>query len=204
MSEISFSRRDLLKATGTGFGSLAFADLLCRESLAAGQVPTHFPAKAKYVIHLFMNGGPSQVDTFDYKPALKKFHGKTPPQQLKTERPTGSVFQTPFKFQQYGESGFHVSELFQHTAQHIDDLCLIHSMHADVPNHEPSLMLMNTGDSRLIRPSMGSWLSYGLGTANENLPSFVAMCPGGYPDQRIAELAECFLAWKVPSDLREL
>jgi hypothetical protein len=143
----------------------------------------HFPAKAKQVVHLFMNGGPSHIDTFDPKPLLKSYHGKTlPGPKLRTERKTGAAFGSPFKFQQYGQSGIEVSELFAHTAhQHADDLCIIRSMHADVPNHEPSLMLMNCGDGRLQRPSMGSWITYGLGSENQNLPGFIAMCPGGYP-----------------------
>ena len=138
------SRRQLLRTCGVGMGALAMNDMLAREATAGGAVQTHFAPKAKYVIHLFMNGGPSHVDTFDYKPELAKFAGKTAPTgTLKTERPTGNVLGSPFKFKQYGESGIHVSELFENTAQHIDDICLINSMRADVPNHEPSLMLMN-------------------------------------------------------------
>ena len=96
---------------------------------------------------------------------------------------------SPFKFQKYGESGLEVSEIFQHTARHMDDIAVIRSMHADVPNHEPSLLLMNCGDARLVRPSMGSWVTYGLGTENQNLPGFITMCPGGYPIAGHAELA---------------
>ncbi|MSR51404.1 MAG: DUF1501 domain-containing protein, partial [Gemmataceae bacterium] len=144
----------------------------------------HFAAKAKRVIHLFMNGGPSHVDTFDPKPSLEKYAGKLlPTDNPKTERKTGAAFPSPFKFQKYGQSGIEVSELFAKTAQHVDDMCIIRSMHANVPNHEPSLLLMNCGEARLIRPSMGSWLTYGLGTENQNLPGFIAMCPGGYPIQ---------------------
>jgi len=143
--------------------------------------PPHFPAKAKRVIHIFANGGPSQVDTFDPKPALTKYHGKPLPLDLKTERKTGAAFGSPFKFQKYGQSGIEVSELFPKVATHIDDIAVIRSMRADVPNHEPSLMLMNCGDARLPRPSLGSWVTYGLGSENQNLPGFIAMCPGGYP-----------------------
>ena len=154
----------------------------------------HFPAKAKRVIHLFMNGGPSHVDTFDPKPSLQKYAGKPlPTENLATERKTGAAFPSPFKFQKYGQSGIEVSELFQHTARHIDDIAVIRSMHADVPNHEPSLLLMNCGDSRLVRPSMGSWLTYGLGTENLNLPGFVAMVPGGYPIQETQNWQGAFL-----------
>ncbi len=143
----------------------------------------HFAPKAKQVVHLFMNGGPSHVDTFDPKPLLAKYHGKTlPTPNLRTERKTGAALGSPFTFRKYGESGIEVSDLFARTAgQHIDDLCIIRSMYADVPNHEPSLMLMNCGDGRLQRPSMGAWITYGLGSENQNLPGFIAMCPGGYP-----------------------
>jgi len=131
-----------------------------------------------------MNGGPSHIDTFDPKPLLQKYAGKTlPGGNLKTERPTGGAFPSPFKFRKYGESGIEVSELFPHVAQSIDDIAVIRSMYADVPNHEPSLGLMNTGAARVVRPSLGSWLVYGLGTENQNLPAYVAMCPGGYPIQ---------------------
>ncbi len=143
----------------------------------------HFPAKAKRVIHLFMNGGPSHVDTFDPKPSLAKYHGKELPMHLSTERKTGAAFQSPFAFQKYGKSGIEVSEIFAKTAESIDDICVIRSMHANVPNHEPSLMLMNCGEARLVRPSLGSWLTYGLGSENQNMPGFVTMCPGGYPIQ---------------------
>ena len=143
----------------------------------------HFPAKVKRVIHLFMNGGPSHIDTFDPKPELAKYAGKAIPTHKPTERKTGAALPSPFKFQKYGQSGIEVSELFQHTAKHIDGICVLRSMHADVPNHEPSLLLMNCGESRLIRPSFGSWVTYGLGSENQNLPGFISMCPGGYPIQ---------------------
>ncbi|MBL8823188.1 MAG: DUF1501 domain-containing protein [Planctomycetia bacterium] len=144
--------------------------------------PPHFPGKAKHVVHLFMNGGPSQVDTFDPKPMLDRNHGKPLPiQNFRTERKTGVAMRSPFAFKKYGQSGIEVSELFSRTAEHIDDMCIIRSMHADVPNHEPSLLLMNCGDGRLPRPSFGSWVTYGLGSESKNLPGFVVMCPGGYP-----------------------
>ncbi|MBY0514296.1 MAG: DUF1501 domain-containing protein [Gemmataceae bacterium] len=144
--------------------------------------PPHFPVKARHVVHLFMNGGPSQVDTFDPKPLLDKYHGKPlPTGNLRTERKTGAAMRSPYKFAKYGSSGIEVSELFAKTAVHIDDMCVIRSMHADVPNHEPSLLLMNCGDGRQPRPSLGSWVTYGLGSENRNLPGFIVMCPGGYP-----------------------
>jgi len=208
-----FNRRDAFRRSGVGLGAIALGDLLGGNTFAAGDsslpsaassaagfagnVATHFPATAKRVIHLFMNGGPSQVDTFDHKPALEKFHGKTAGiDDIRTERPTGDVMRSPFSFQQYGERGLPVSELFQKTAAHVDDLCVIHSMHADVPNHEPSLLLMNTGEARVIRPAMGSWVTYGLGSANENLPSFVAMSPGGYPIKESQNWQNGFLPGK--------
>jgi hypothetical protein len=130
-----------------------------------------------------MNGGPSHVDTFDPKPLLSQYHGRPLPRQnLRTERRTGAAMRSPFTFRRYGVSGIEVSELFARTAAaHIDSLAVVRSMHADVPNHEPSLMLMNCGDGRLSRPSMGAWITYGLGSENQNLPGFIAMCPGGYP-----------------------
>jgi hypothetical protein len=144
----------------------------------------HFAAKAKRVIHIFANGGPSHVDTFDPKPSILKYAGQPLPGETpRTERKTGALYPSPFKFQKYGESGLEVSELFENVARHADDLCVVRSMYADVPNHEPSLLLMNCGEARQVRPSMGSWLTYGLGTDNQNLPAFIAMCPGGYPIQ---------------------
>lgn len=183
------SRREALLRSGTGFGSLALADLMANESKAEVEKTdplapkkSHYPSKAKHVVHLFMNGGPSQVDTFDPKPMLDKYHGKPLPEtNLRTERKTGAAMRSPFKFKKHGQSGIEVSELFENTAMHVDDMCIIRSMYADVPNHEPSLMLMNCGDGRLPRPSFGSWVTYGLGSENKNLPGFVVMCPGGYP-----------------------
>ncbi len=186
------TRREFLGRAGMGFGLLGLAATLgpTPAAPAAGYVnpmlpkPPHFPTRAKHVIHLFMNGGPSHVDTFDPKPALARYAGKPlPTGPLPTERRTGAAFASPFKFKPYGQSGIEVSELFSHTAESIDDIAVIRSMRADVPNHEPSLLLMNCGDARLVRPSLGSWLTYGLGTANQNLPGFIAMCPGGYPIQ---------------------
>ena len=180
------SRRELLRRTGMGMGALTLGTMLSGNP-AYGANPlspksSHFPGKAKRVIHFFLNGGPSAVDTFDYKPALEKYAGKTLPMEyLRTERKTGTSFPSPFKFKQYGESGIHVSELFEKTAAHIDDIAVIRSLKAKVPNHEPSLMLMNSGDAVMSRPSVGSWLNYGLGSENQNLPGFVVMCPGGYP-----------------------
>jgi Protein of unknown function (DUF1501) len=193
-SRCSLSRRDFLSRCGLGFGSLALGGLL-RDAglLTAAPIdplhplaprPGHFRARAKLVIHIFANGGPSHVDTFDPKPALQKYAGQAlPTPNLRTERKTGAAFPSPFKFQKYGQSGVDVSELFPNVAKCVDDVAVIRSMHADVPNHEPSLLMMNCGEARLIRPSLGSWLTYGLGTENQNLPGFISLCPGGYPIQ---------------------
>jgi hypothetical protein len=189
---LPLTRRELLTRSGMGFGLLGLAGVLAGEIPAARAENTnitplapkkpHFPAKAKQVVHLFMNGGPSHVDTFDPKPALDRYHAKPLPNpNLRTERKTAGALRSPFKFQRHGRSGIEVSELFEKTAAHVDEICIIRSMHADVPNHEPSLMLMNCGDGRLPRPSMGAWITYGLGSENQNLPGFIAMCPGGYP-----------------------
>ena len=188
------SRREFLRKCGMGLGATAMAAMLQRElrgapvtvdplrPLAPRRPP--LPAKAKHVIHIFANGGPSHVDTFDRKTTLDKYHGqKLPGDYIATERKTGAAFRSPFTWKRYGKSGLEVSELFAKTAEFADDLCVIRSMKADVPNHEPSLLLMNCGEARQVRPSFGSWVTYGLGTENENLPGFMTLCPGGYPIQ---------------------
>ena len=195
-----FPRRDFLASCGMGFGFSALGSLLASDVNASPDFPhtprgPHFAPKAKRVVHLFMNGGPSHVDTFDPKPELTRWSGKSLPagNRLPTERKTGAAFGSPFAFKRYGASGLPVSELFPHVAKHADDLCVIRSMRADVPNHEPSLMLMNCGDGRLVRPSMGSWVTYGLGSENQNLPGFVVLCPGGYPIMETQNWRSAFL-----------
>ena len=178
------SRRAFLKRSGLGFGSLALADLLCRDGHAVGpgSPGTHFPGKAKNVIHVFLNGGMSQVDSFDPKPELTKRAGEMLPfQNLRTERRTGVALPSPFKFEKHGESGIPISDIFPHLSKCADDLAVIRSMNVELPNHEMSLMLMNTGHQRQVRPSFGSWLTWGMGNENQNLPGFVALCPGGLP-----------------------
>lgn len=195
---IPFNRRQLLTRTGLGLGMIGLAGVL---NQADGSESTstlharqpHFRPKAKQVVQLFMNGGPSQVDTFDPKPMLTKYHGQALPSSFRTERKTGAAMGSPFKFSKYGHAGIEVSELFEKTAAHIDDMAIIRSMVADVPNHEPSLMLMNCGDGRLPRPSIGSWVTYGLGSENANLPGFIAMCPGGYPIKATHNWRSAFL-----------
>ncbi|MGN6547412.1 MAG: DUF1501 domain-containing protein [Aureliella sp.] len=178
--QLPTSRREFFHRCGLGFGSLALAELLSSEGRASSR--THFPARAKHVIHVFLNGGMSQVDTFDPKPELTKRGGQMLPfDNLKTERKTGVALPSPFTFKQHGESGIPISDLFPHLSQCADELAVIRSMVAELPSHEMSLMLMNTGDQRLVRPSVGSWLTWGIGTDNENLPGFVALCPGGLP-----------------------
>ena len=189
------TRRDLLCRGGMGIGALALSGVM-RDAFGGEPRPAavhvespltlrqpHFAPTAKRVIHLFLSGGPSHVDTFDPKPALDRYHGQPLPQSMHliTERRTGTVMRSPFKFKRHGESGIEVSEVFPYIAECIDDISLIRSMQADVPNHIPSILLMNCGDSRLIRPSLGSWAVYGLGSENQNLPGFIAMRPGGYP-----------------------
>jgi hypothetical protein len=202
--DLFFSRRKFLQHCGMGLGGLALGSILGQAlGLQAGASETnlnpllpktpHFPVKAKRVIHLFMNGGPSHVDTFDPKPSLTKYNGKELPMHLATERKTGAAFASPFAFEKRGKSGIEVSELFAKTAESIDDICVIRSMYANVPNHEPSLMLMNCGEARLVRPSLGSWLTYGLGSENQNMPGFITMCPGGYPIQESQNWQSGFL-----------
>jgi len=178
--DFAISRRLLLSRIGAGIPATALVAMLGDKSRAAWLPRPHFAPRAKHVIHLFMNGGPSQVDTFDPKPALAKHRGDRPQaiRGRKTERPTGGLLPSPFQFRRYGESGLEVSELFSRTARFADDLCVIRSMHTDVPNHEPSLLMMNCGHPQPVRPSYGSWLTYGLGSENANLPGFVVVCPG--------------------------
>ncbi len=206
LEHLALTRREFLSRCGMGMGSLGLAGLL------SGALPTtsaradvgyssplavkqpHFKGRAKRVIHIFANGGPSHVDTFDPKPSLQKHAGKLlPVNNLATERKTGAAFASPFKFKKYGQSGIEVSELFSNVAESIDDIAVIRSMHADVPNHEPSLLLMNCGEARSVRPSLGSWLCYGLGSDNQNLPGFISMCPGGYPIQESQNWQSGFL-----------
>ena len=178
---MSFSRREMLHRVGAGMGVLGLAGVLAEQAPAGDPLAPkqpHARGRAKSVIHLFMNGGPSQVDTFDPKPALTKYNGQQPPGTLRTERRTGGLMQSPFKFAKHGRSGIEISEIFPHLSRSADDLCVIRSMHTDVPNHEPSLLMMTCGNTQPVRPSMGSWLLYGLGAENRNLPGFVVMCPG--------------------------
>lgn len=186
MFSAPFSRRHLLQRSAVGFGSLALASLLAEQSSAKAAVADplaakqpHFPARAKRVIFLFMKGGPSHLDTFDPKPLLDRDDGKPLPFAKPRVQfaPTGNLLKSPWKFQQYGESGIPVSELFPHVAGCVDDLCMVHSVHGTNPAHGGALLKLHTGSDNFVRPSMGSWVTYGLGTDNANLPAFITICP---------------------------
>ncbi len=178
-------RRDFLRRTLTGIGSLALADLLRaegRDPLAPR--PPHFAPKAKNVIFLFQEGAPSQMDLFDPKPALEKWHGKPLPPSMTKDlklafiKPTASVLASPRKFQKYGQCGMEFSDLLPHTAQQADSLCMIRSMHSEAFNHHPGQLLLFSGHMIGGRPSMGSWVTYGLGSESKDLPAFVALQSG--------------------------
>ena len=177
-------RRGLLHQFGGGVGAIAASQSLSLgNDLTASSLRTpagmHFPARAKRVIHLFMNGGPFQADLFDPKPALKKYAGQRPASaDLLTERPTGGLLPSPFQFNACGQSGLQMSELLPKLSSHADDLCVLRSMHADNPNHGPALLQMNNGTILPTRPSMGAWMLYGLGSENQNLPGYLVLCPG--------------------------
>ncbi len=185
LSEPVWTRREWLGRMGGGFGALGLAGVLAQDVRAAtatnplASKAPHFTPKARRVIFLFMNGGPSHVDTFDPKPMLSKHDGEKPPTSLKLNRNAGgTLMRSPFSFAKYGQCGMEVSELYPELATCVDDLCVIRSMHTDIPNHEPALLMMNSGQIQPTRPSLGSWLTYGLGTENQNLPGFVVLCPG--------------------------
>ena len=180
-----FSRRELLKKSAIGFGNLALLSMLNEESKAASSKDPlapkqpHFTPRAKRVIFLFMKGGPSHMDTFDYKPQLQKYDGKPLPFDKPRVQfaPTGNLLKSPWKFKQYGESGIHVSELFPHVAECVDDLCILNSVYGTNAAHGGALLKLHTGSDAFVRPSMGSWVTYGLGTENQNLPGFITICP---------------------------
>lgn len=180
------TRRTLLKTSAVGFGQLALLSLLGREGTAAPTTSNplaaktpHFAPRAKRIVFLFMKGGPSHVDTFDPKPKLDADHGKPPPFDLPevTFAKQGNLLRSPWKFSQYGQCGLPVSELFPNVAKHIDDLCILRSVHGTNPAHGGALLKLHTGSDQFVRPSMGAWVTYGLGTENENLPAFVTICP---------------------------
>ena len=178
------TRRQLLHSASAGFGSLALSGLLGLEQARAAADPLavrapHFPARAKRVIFLFMHGGPSQVDTFDYKPLLKRDHGKplpfARPKVVSSE--TFNLLQSPWAFKQYGQSGAWVSSLFPELSKCVDDICFVKSMYGSNSRHGGALLELHTGSDTFIRPAMGSWITYGLGTENSNMPGFLTICP---------------------------
>jgi hypothetical protein len=184
----ALSRRDLLRVSSAGFGGLALAGLLGEEARAAtvgssagplAPKPPHFEPKAKRVIFLFMHGGPSQVDTFDYKPLLRRDHGKPLPFKARkvVSSETFNLLQSPWEFKQHGQSGAWVSELFPELAKTADDLCFIRSMWGSNSRHGGALLEMHTGSDTFVRPAMGSWITYGLGTENQSMPGFITICP---------------------------
>ncbi len=198
------TRRELLQQSATGFGALALASLLAEQptsALAAGlgaPRPPHFAPRAKRVLFLFMKGGPSHVDTFDPKPLLDRDHGKPLPFPKPRVQfaATGNLLKSPWSFRQYGQSGIPVSELFPHVALHVDDLCVVNSLHGTNPAHGGASLKLHTGSDNFVRPSMGAWVAYGLGAENANLPAFITICPtlahGGLNNWGAAFLpAEC-------------
>jgi hypothetical protein len=192
------TRRQFLGRMGMGLGALSLANIIDPASLLAAPPdaklvpgplsprPSHFPAKAKSIIHIFAQGAPSHLDTWDYKPSLTKMDGKT----ISND---GVAMGSPFKFSKYGQCGHEISELFSKTAAHADDLAIIKSMWTDIPAHEVATVFMNTGSVRIAKPSMGSWLVYGLGTENQNLPGFIALRGGGLPPGGASNYQSAFL-----------
>ena len=179
------TRRDMIRSLGAGLGSVALARLLADEQAratpAGSALPSpHFPATAKHNIVLFMPGGPSQMDLFDPKPDLARYAGQRPDSvNLRTERTTGGLLPSPFAFAPRGRSGLVMSELLPQLATVADDLCVVRSMYTFNPTHTPARSLFHSGNIAATRPSMGSWISYGLGSENQNLPGFVVLSPGG-------------------------
>ena len=196
------SRREMISRIGAGFGTLGLASVMNDAGLLASDAASplapkapHFAPKAKNIIQLFMPGGPSQVDTFDYKPRIRECDGQRPDLvDRKSLRNTkNGLMPSPFGFNQYGDCGKWVSDIFPHVAQHVDDICFIHSMHTDIPEHAGAILMMNLGHLQPSRPSLGSWLTYGLGTDNQNLPGFVAMSPRAQPRCKLANWGNSFL-----------
>jgi hypothetical protein len=186
-NSIAATRREALKRIGGGFGMLGLASAVGGRALAEGGgepnpmavKKPHFPGTAKHVIFLYLNGGLSQIDSFDRKVALDKYDGKPLPYEVpKTEFATGNLMRSPFTWKKYGSHGLEVSEIFPKIGEKIDEFCVVRSMYTDIPNHAPSMAMMNSGHSQQLRPCLGSWIVYGLGTENQNLPGFVVLCPG--------------------------
>src|SRR3954464_11247715 len=185
LKDFFITRRQFLQRAGMGFGALSLAGLLgesfgvtaARAETIASLTPRapHFPVKAKHVVHIFAQGAPSHVDTWDPKPKLTEYDGKSIPGY------DGVAMASPFKFAKKGKSGIEVSEVFPKLGELVDDLAVIRSMYTDIPAHEVATVFMNTGSTRLARPSIGSWVLYGLGTENQNMPGYISLRPGGTP-----------------------
>jgi hypothetical protein len=174
------SRRELLTSSAAGFGYLALLDLLAgAESDPLAPRMPHFAPRAKRVIFLFMKGGPSHVDTFDPKPRLTRDHGKEYPfaRPRVTFAPTGTLLASPWKFHQYGQSGCPVSDLFPNVARHVDEICFLNSLHGTNAAHGGAVLKLHTGSDNFVRPSIGAWVTYGLGSENRDLPGFLTICP---------------------------
>src|SRR5437588_3898880 len=175
------SRREILQSTSCGFGYLALASLFAKSAPAAAEnhplaaKQPHFAPRAKRLIFMFMQGGPSHVDTFDYKPALERDDGKTPSET--GGKANRKLMKSPWQFHKSGNSGLPISELFPHLAKQADDLCLLNSMVTDLPNHPQAAVQLHTGSFQFVRPSLGAWVLYGLGTENEELPGFITINP---------------------------
>ena len=181
MTHSLVSRRDALQHSSVGFGWLAASALLQQVSprVYAEQAEQTILARARRVIFMFMKGGPSQVDTFDYKPKLNADDGKELPFAKPRVQfaPTGNLLGSPWKFQQYGQSGIHVSDLFPHVAKHVDDICFLNSVYGTNAAHGGAALKLHTGSDTFVRPGMGAWINYGLGCENQNLPGFITICP---------------------------
>lgn len=179
------TRRRVLQNTALGFGYLALQGLIGKGLLGNQELTAqeskrpHFTPRAKRIVFLFMKGGPSHIDTFDPKPQLTRDDGKPPPFELPRVvfAQQGNLLKSPWKFAQHGQSGLPVSELFPNVAKHIDKLCVLRSLHGSNPAHGGALLKIHTGSDQFVRPSMGAWISYGLGTENQDLPAFVTICP---------------------------
>lgn len=203
-----FSRRELLQSASTGFGYLALAGLAQQQAAADASFsgpllakPAHFPGKAKRVIFLFMQGGPSHIDTFDHKPQLSKI----------AELQSGdgaTIYPSPFAFSKHGESGLEISEVFPELAKHADDLCLINSMYTDNPAHPQATIMLHTGSINFVRPSLGAWVVYGLGSDNQDLPGFVTINPptnlGGAQNYGSAFLPAAYQATRIDTGKKPL
>jgi hypothetical protein len=196
MRPVPHSRRDALRAMGAGFGMTALAGLVGASESAGpwAPKPPHFAPKVKRIIYIFLTGGLSAIDSFDRKPLLDKYDGKPLPYPTpRTEFATGNLMRSPFEFTRQGNNGHEVSEIFPTIGRMIDDFCQVRSMVTDIPNHGPSVLMMNTGSSRFGLPSMGSWIAYGLGSENQNLPGFVVLAPNAAGDGGVSRWGAGFL-----------